>query len=308
MNLPGKIDGVIVYRGQALVTRTIDLKLPAGSHEVIVGNLPEKIVAESLYSQAPENVTILSVRYRQRAVQEDTREEVKQVDLLIEQIETKIRLAKGDEEHLGRQLARLEKLTDFTAAAEKGDLNRGMLQYDPLEKTATFIEGKADEYQKKLVAVRESLLQLAKDLELAKRKRAELAAGYSRTEREAVIFMNKSNPAQSIDRADLSGQRGQLDAAVQSPFHAGQVAGGDRIQRRGAPVQRRIVGRDQPGPFDGRADAGGECPDPGSDEDRSKRRYSAPGSFVIRQYPNRGATGPTGSAAGRPDDRPDGTV
>jgi hypothetical protein len=197
VNLPGRIDGVIVYRGQALVTRMIDLKLPAGSHEVIVGNLPEKIVAESLYSQAPENVTILSVRYRQRAVQEDTREEVKQVDLLIEQTETKIRLAKGDEEHLGRQLARLDKLTDFTAAAEKSDLNRGMLQYDPLEKTATFIEGKADDYQKKLVAVRESLLQLAKELELAKRKRGELAAGYSRTEREAVIFMNKSNPAPS---------------------------------------------------------------------------------------------------------------
>ncbi|NLH16436.1 MAG: DUF4140 domain-containing protein, partial [Phycisphaerae bacterium] len=88
VNLNGKIDGVIVYRGQALVTREIELALPAGSHEVIVGNLPEKIVAESLYSQAPENVTILSVRYRQRAVQEDTREEVKQVDALIEQIET----------------------------------------------------------------------------------------------------------------------------------------------------------------------------------------------------------------------------
>lgn len=198
VNLNGKIDGVIVYRGQALVTRQIELKMPAGSHEVIVGNLPEKIVAESLYSQAPENVTILSVRYRQRAVQEDTREEVKNVDALIEQIETKIRLAKGEEEHLGRQLARLEKLTDFTAAAEKSDLNRGVLQYEPLEKTATFIEGKADEYQKKLVEVRESLLQLGKELELAKRKRAELAAGYSRTEREAVIFMNKSNPAQSV--------------------------------------------------------------------------------------------------------------
>jgi hypothetical protein len=196
-NINGRIDGVIVYRGQALVTRMIDLELPAGSHEVIVGNLPEKIVSESLYSQAPENVTILSVRYRERAVREDTREEVKQVDLQIEQIETKIRLAKGEEEHLNRQLARLEKLTDFTAAAEKGDLNRGVLQYEPLEKTATFIEGKADEYQKKLVDIRESQLQLAKDLELAKRKRAELAAGYSRTEREALVFINKTNAVKS---------------------------------------------------------------------------------------------------------------
>jgi len=42
----GTISKVTVYRGQALVTRTIDADLPAGTSELIITDLPEKIVPE----------------------------------------------------------------------------------------------------------------------------------------------------------------------------------------------------------------------------------------------------------------------
>ncbi len=80
----GEISSVIVYRGQALVTRTIPVGAQSGSSELIVTGLPEKIVPSSLYSQGPENVKILSVRYREKAVREDTRQEVKDLDQQIE--------------------------------------------------------------------------------------------------------------------------------------------------------------------------------------------------------------------------------
>ena len=39
-NLHGKIEAVTVYRGQALVTRLVDVPGPAGLKEIIVGELP----------------------------------------------------------------------------------------------------------------------------------------------------------------------------------------------------------------------------------------------------------------------------
>ena len=66
----GTISKVTVYRGQALVTRTIDADLPAGTSELIITDLPEKIVPESLYAQTSGDVKVLSVRFRERAVRE----------------------------------------------------------------------------------------------------------------------------------------------------------------------------------------------------------------------------------------------
>ncbi len=42
------ITKVTVYRGQALVTRTIKASLPQGTSELIITDLPGRIVSESL--------------------------------------------------------------------------------------------------------------------------------------------------------------------------------------------------------------------------------------------------------------------
>jgi len=59
----GNISNVIVYRGQALVTRLIDLDLPQGNSEVIVQSLPSNTLVESLFAQVSPNLTVLSIRY-----------------------------------------------------------------------------------------------------------------------------------------------------------------------------------------------------------------------------------------------------
>jgi len=58
----GKIKKVTVYRGQALVTRTINVDIPPGTSELIVRNLPAKIVSESIYAQTQDGTKVLSVR------------------------------------------------------------------------------------------------------------------------------------------------------------------------------------------------------------------------------------------------------
>jgi uncharacterized protein (TIGR02231 family) len=188
----GTISKVTVYRGQALVTRTISIDLPPGASELIVKDLPAMIVSESIYAQTSDNVKVLSVRYRQKAVSQATREEVKQLDAQIEDVKYKLKCADRDYKHFGHYGKMFDELKDFTITAAKSDLNRGLLTFEPIEKLARLIEDKAFEYHERTTELEDKIAELQKDRELLERKRKELAAGRSRTEREAVLFLSRA--------------------------------------------------------------------------------------------------------------------
>ena len=189
----GAISKVTVYRGQAMVTRTLDVDLPAGTSELIVTGLPAKIVPESLYAQTSGNIKVLSVRYREKAVKEDTREEVKKLDAQIEEVNYKLKCADRDYRYFGHYGKMFEGLKDFTITAAKSDLDRGLLTFEPIEKLSALIEEKSLEYHEHTTKLEDEIAQLKKELELLDRKRKELDAGRSRTEREAVVFVNNQN-------------------------------------------------------------------------------------------------------------------
>lgn len=188
----GAISKVTVYRGQALVTRTISIDLPPGASELIVKDLPAMIVPESIYAQTSDNIKVLSVRYRQKAVSQATREEVKQLDAQIEDVEYKLKCADRDYKHFGHYGKMFDELKDFTITAAKNDLNRGLLTFEPIEKLAKLIEDKALEYHKRTTELEDKIAELEKDRELLERKRKELEAGHSRTEREAILFISRA--------------------------------------------------------------------------------------------------------------------
>jgi len=187
----GTISKVTVYRGQALVTRTISIDLPPGTSELIVGDLPARIVPESIYAQTSDNIRVLSVRYREKAVSEDTREEVKQLDNQIDGVKHQLKYAESEHKHFELQWEMFAKLKDFTITAAKSDLNRGLLAFEPIESLTSLIEEKGLEYHKHNMEFEDKIARLKKDLELLERRRKELMAGHSRTEREAVLFISK---------------------------------------------------------------------------------------------------------------------
>ena len=188
--ISGAISKVTVYRGQALVTRILNVDLPAGTSELIVTDLPAQIVPESLYAQTSGDIKVLSVRYREKAVREDTREEVKQLDARIEDVKYKLKCADRDYKYFGHYGKMFEGLKDFTVTAAKSDLDRGLLTFEPIEKLAALIEEKSFEYHEHTTKLEDEIAQLKKELELLDRKRKQLDAGRSRTEREAVLFVS----------------------------------------------------------------------------------------------------------------------
>jgi uncharacterized protein (TIGR02231 family) len=189
----GTITKVTVYRGQALVTRTIKVDLEQGTSELIVTGLPTRIVPESLYAQTSANLKILSVRYRERAVREDTRQEVKELDEQIEILTNQIRHAERHHQHGGNLWARYEGLWKLAIDGSKVDLNRGVLQADQIHSLAQFLEDKWNQLHQRSLEIEDSTAKMKKELELLNRKRRDLDSGRSRTEREAILFVRKDD-------------------------------------------------------------------------------------------------------------------
>jgi len=196
----GVISDVTVYRGQALVTRTIRAELGKGTSELVVSNLPGRILSESLYAQAQDGVSVLSVRYRERAVREDTREEVKQLDTEIEGINRQIARLDRNHQHGGNLWRVYEQLWKLTADGSNIDLAHGLLQAKQIESLAQFLEDKWNSLHQSALELEDEKEKLKKDLELLQRKRRELDAGRSRTEREAVLFVKSPAEKKSVIR------------------------------------------------------------------------------------------------------------
>ena len=70
----GRVTHVTLYRDQAQITRDIPVTGDAGPIELVVGNLPEQIVAGSLFAEGGDAIEIRAVRFRTRAVGDEPRE------------------------------------------------------------------------------------------------------------------------------------------------------------------------------------------------------------------------------------------
>ena len=191
----GTIARITVYRGQALITRTISLDLPAGTSELIVTQLPHKILPESLYAQANGTIKVLSVRYRERAVKKDTRKEVRELDAQIEDIKLKQYQNERDREIVDWLFHRFEGQWKLLIDATNVELNRSVLQFKPLEQLTGYLEAKAIQWHDKNVELAFTRDKLQKELDLLQRRRESLSGGRSRTEREAILFVTSASKA-----------------------------------------------------------------------------------------------------------------
>jgi len=190
-SVDGRVTAVTLYRGQALVTRAIPVEGDGGSMEVVVGNLPEQIVPNSLFAEGGDAVEIRAVRFRTRAVGEEPREEVRKLDGEILEVQQQIDLTAKRQALLGKRTEYLGKLEGFVAPTAHSDLAKGVLDAESLERVTTFAFAQHEKIAEEEVALSRQARDLQEQIELLQRKRAEITAGASRTEREAVLFLQK---------------------------------------------------------------------------------------------------------------------
>ena len=190
LEIHGTLDAVTVYRGQALVTRLVEVPGPAGLKEVTVTGLPEQILPGSLYAESADTAEVQSVNYSAHPVEKDVRADVKELDDKIRELQDK---ANGLQQHralLDSQRDTLAKVNAFTTATSTTDLNRGVLNSDTLQKMVTFDFEQRERILKEQLALDLEIRSLNEQIQTLQRQRAQVATSSSKIAREARVLVN----------------------------------------------------------------------------------------------------------------------
>lgn len=191
----GRIESVTVYRGQALVTRALELTQAAGLAEVVVTDLPPRVLPGSLYAEGSAGLQVRSVQFRTRPVAQDVREDVRKIDMELLALGDRLADVNASVQRLAERKAYLEKMENFVAPTAQAELSKGVLNAETLTKLAEFSFKQREELGKQLLELGKQAREVQSAMELKQREREKLTAGSSRTVNEAVVFLNKDGAA-----------------------------------------------------------------------------------------------------------------
>src|SRR6516164_992710 len=190
-----KITNVTVYPNNALVTREVEVPAGTGTMELVVSPLPERTVNSTLYSEGADGTRVLTTRFRTRPVKENTREEVRKLEDEVKKLQESARKVQADLTACQQNMALLVKLEDFAAASTKNATEKGKLDSEATIALAKYLmEGRAEKTRER-VGLEQQLANNSEQLAFVQRKLNEVSAGSSRTERDAVIVVDKADAA-----------------------------------------------------------------------------------------------------------------
>ncbi|HET6251980.1 MAG TPA: DUF4139 domain-containing protein [Tepidisphaeraceae bacterium] len=199
-----KVVAVTVYQGDALVTRQVQVKEGQGLMELVVGPLPPTTIDSSLYTEGTDGIRILTTRFRTRAVKEDTRAEVRAKEEQIHRLTAENSQIQKQIEVAGQNVLLLGKLENFTSATLLTLTDKGLLNSENTMKLANFIMDTRGTLGKSQVDLQQQVQANTESIAFLQRQLSELAAGADRTEREAVIVVDKAGAAQAAGKVRLN--------------------------------------------------------------------------------------------------------
>jgi hypothetical protein len=191
----GKVTAVTVYQGNALVTREVDVPAGQGLVEIVVSPLPPQTIDSSLYTEGTDGMRVLSTRYRTRAVKDDTRAEVRALQDQIKKLHADAQRIAKETQVAEQNLAFVTKLEQFTASTMSTLVEKGLLNSENTIALSKHVMQTRGELSQKVVELQQQTEANREAADFANRQLSELSAGASRTERDAVIVVDKANNA-----------------------------------------------------------------------------------------------------------------
>jgi hypothetical protein len=190
-----RIVAVTVYQNTALVTREVDVPEGAGTVELVVTPLPDATVEGTLYSEGTDSIRVLTTRFRNRAIREDTREEVRKLEAEQRKLQVEAQKIQGDLKALGENMGLLTKMEGFTQANTTHATEKGNLNSDSAIALSKYVMEERANRAKEMVELQQKQQTNAEQAAFVQRQLQELAAGSSKTERDAVIVVDKKDGA-----------------------------------------------------------------------------------------------------------------
>lgn len=215
-----RVSHVTVYTASALITRDVEVPEGTGLMELIVNPLPPQVVDGTLYSEGNEGIRILTTRYRTRAIEQDVREEVKKLNEERKKLAISKQEMEAKQQVLNDNLALLVKLEGFTGATMQHLTEKGLLSADQTISLSKYIMETRATKSDELAKLRQMIQANQESDQFLARKLSEVAGGTNRTERDAVITINKANQAPA--RIRLNYLVSQASWTPQYKFRAGR--------------------------------------------------------------------------------------
>ena len=223
INESGRVSHVTLYRNQAMVTRSIAITAGAGNREVIVGDLPENVVTDSLFAEGSADIEIRAVQFRTRAVGASPREEVRKLQDAIVALQDDLELNQKNIEIAASKARYLDLLEKTVAPADPSELS---LEAADLERMSLFLFEQRDLIAPQQIGLNRKNRDLKQQLELLQRQMGEITSGSTKTVREAVLFVSKADDSKQTIRLNYL-----VNNCGWSPTYAIR-ADGDRVSAK----------------------------------------------------------------------------
>ena len=195
---PSKVTAVTVYQTTALVTREVELPAAAGLTEVVVSPMPAHTMPNSLYAEGNDGTRVLSARFRSRAIAEDTREEVRKLEARIHELNDRVQTMQADSKAMEQNSQFLTKLETFTTKALEHLTDKGQLDSDKVILLAKYVSDERTKRAKEDVLLKQQIAKAQEEVTFAKRQLDEASGPAVRTERDAVLVVDKKAGAGTI--------------------------------------------------------------------------------------------------------------
>jgi uncharacterized protein (TIGR02231 family) len=189
------VTAVTVYPNSALVTREVDVPEGAGTLELTVSPLPPATVNSSLYTEGTDGIRVLTTRFRTRPILEDTREDVRKLQDELKQLQLAKERLEADIKAIQENDKTTTKMEGFMAVTMVQATEKGQLNSESAIALSKHIRDLRLASAKELVELKQKVQDNQEKAEFGQRKLQELSSGIVRTERDAVIVVQKANAA-----------------------------------------------------------------------------------------------------------------
>jgi uncharacterized protein (TIGR02231 family) len=190
-----RVAAVTVYTNGARVTREVEVPEGDGTFELTVAPLPPATVNSSLYTEGTEFIRVLATRFRSRPILEDTRAEVRKLQGELAQLRQSEEKLESDLRAVDARLKHFDKLEAYTGVTTVQLTEKSALNSESVIALSKYInEGRAETF-KEQTGLKQQVQAIQGKAEFARRQLGELAATPSRTERDAVLVVQKTKNA-----------------------------------------------------------------------------------------------------------------
>jgi hypothetical protein len=190
VEVKGVVDAVTVYRGQALVTREVPIVAREGTFEIVVTDLPARVIPSSLHADSPDGVQVRSVRYRTRPIAHDVREDVRKLDDAIAAAADRLVALARRDEVITENKAYLTSLTAFVAPTAQTELTRGVLNAQTLEQLSTYITGEREKLSTQELERAREAQKVEAEIAKLNAEKATITNGSQKVLQEAVLIVS----------------------------------------------------------------------------------------------------------------------